>query len=201
MLVTIGILAILIAISFPAYSAARQHANCAGCASNMRTLGIAFITYANDNDMQLPGHAANGGDDKWPVLLLPYVGKNPRAYVDPGDPVAMKTPTADLISNAANHSSFIFNGFDDVGFFTDHTSTLRLVNLTSTSNLILLGQQVQSSTQFYMDFEEGNQKNVLNKTAYFGGANYCFADGSVRYLRVADYDDTMWLVNKSYTIP
>ena len=33
-----------------------------------------------------------------------------------------------------------------------------------------------------MDFQEGNENDVLNKTAYFGGANYGFADGSVQQL-------------------
>jgi prepilin-type processing-associated H-X9-DG protein len=54
---------------------------------------------------------------------------------------------------------------------------------------------------FYMDFAEGNQNEVLNKASYGNGANYLFADGSVRFLRVEDYDDTLWLVGKSNPIP
>jgi prepilin-type processing-associated H-X9-DG protein len=52
-----------------------------------------------------------------------------------------------------------------------------------------------------MDFQEGNQDDILNKQSYFGGSNYTFADGSVQFLTVANYSDTMWLVNKNYAIP
>lgn len=199
LLVVIGIIALVAALAFPAFSMALQHAHSASCASRMRSLGVGFIEYANDNDGQLPGRV-QGVTDKWPLLLLPYV-KDPVAYVDPGDPVAVKIPSTDLLSNGANHSSFFFNGFNDLGFYNNPGQSVRMANLNDTSNLILLAQKISGSTQFYMDFVEGNQKDQLNETAYFGGSNYVFADGSVRFLLKSNYDDTMWLVNKSYAIP
>jgi prepilin-type N-terminal cleavage/methylation domain-containing protein/prepilin-type processing-associated H-X9-DG protein len=199
LLVVIAIIALLAGLAFPAYESAIQHAYSAGCATRMRSLGIAFISYAGDNDGQLPGRVQNVGD-KWPVLLLPYVG-DPKAYVDPGDPVANKVTAQDLVSDTSNNSSFFFNGFNDLGFYTNPTQTVRLVNLTGGSNLIILGQKVHGSTQYYMDFVEGNENDILNKTAYFGGSNYTFADGSVRHMTVAQYSDSMWLVNQNYTIP
>ena len=200
LLVTIAIIAILAAASGPAYSLALKHANCAGCASHMRALGIAFMLYANDNNGQLPGRVQGAGSDKWPVLLLQYV-TGPAVYVDPGDPVATQIPLQNLASNNGNNSSFFFNGFNDLGFYSNPTTTLGLVNLTSSSTLLLLGQKVHGSTQYYMDFVEGNQDDILNKQAYFGGSNYTFADGSVQFLTLAQYSDAMWLVNKNYSIP
>ena len=166
----------------------------------MRSLGVAFMTCASDNDGLLPGRTDGGGKDKWPVLLLPYVADR-KTYVDPGDPVANQVPLADLVSNDANNSSFFFNGFNDLGAYSNPNVTVGLVNLTDASNLILLGQKVNGISQFYMDFVEGNENDVLNKTAYFGGSNYVFANGSVLFLLPSQYNDTMWLINKSYPIP
>jgi prepilin-type N-terminal cleavage/methylation domain-containing protein/prepilin-type processing-associated H-X9-DG protein len=201
LLVTIGIISILVAVAFPAYTMASQHAYSSGCATHMRALGIAFMSYASDNEGALPSRATAPGVDKWPVLLLSYVGNNPKVYIDPGDPVATKIPAQNLVSNNGNGSSFFFNGFSDLGFFTNPDLTIRMVDLNDTSNLILLGQKVHGSNQYYMDFAEGNENDVLNKKAYFGGSNYVFADGSVRFLYSAQYDNSMWLVNKSYAIP
>ncbi len=200
LLVVIGIIAVLAAVSVPIYSSIILHAKCAGCGARMRNLGIAFSLYATDNDGQLPGRVEGTGNNKWPVLLLPYV-TDPKAYIDPGDPVANSVPPADVVSNTANNSSFFFNGFNDLGFYNNSSATVRLVNLTNAPNLIILGQKIHTSTQFYMDFVEGNQNDILNKTAYFGGSNYTFADGSMRFLYLADYNDTMWLVNQNYQIP
>ncbi len=202
LLVVIGIIAILVAIGLPAYSMAIQHAHSAACAGHMRALGVGFISYSTDNDGELPGRVTGGGNNnKWPVLLLPYVGSDPRIYTDPGDPVAVKVSPQNLVSNSSNNSSFFFNGFNDLGFFTNPTLTVRMADLSDTSNLILLGQKIHGSKQYYMDFAEGNENDTLNKQAYFGGSNYVFADGSARFLYLSQYDDSMWLVNKSYQIP
>lgn len=200
LLVVVGIIAILVAAAFPLCRTAIQHANCSSCTTHMRSLGIAFLSYANDNDEQLPGRVTSAGADKWPVLLQPYV-PDPKNYIDPGDPVAVQVPVANLISNNGNNSSFFFNGFNDLGAYDNQNVTVRINSLTNSSSLMLLGQKVQGSTQYYMDFVEGNQDDVLNKQAYFGGSNYVFADGSANFITLANYNDTMWLVNQSYPIP
>jgi prepilin-type N-terminal cleavage/methylation domain-containing protein/prepilin-type processing-associated H-X9-DG protein len=202
LLVVVAIIALLASLLMGAIPIAIQHANCIGCASNMRNLGIGLMEYATDNDGQLPGRVTNNGD-KWPVLLLPYTS-GPKVYADPGDPVAMNVSPQDMVSNNGNNSSFFFNGFNDLGFYTNPNLTLRLVNITNATNVILLGQKIHGSTQYYMDFVEppnGNENDILNKTAYFAGANYVFADGSARFIKETDYNDQMWLVNQNYVIP
>jgi prepilin-type N-terminal cleavage/methylation domain-containing protein/prepilin-type processing-associated H-X9-DG protein len=196
LLVVMGIIGILVAVSFPAYRMAIVHADCSGCSAHMRQVGSAFMLYATDNNGQLPGRVVAA--DKWPTLLLPYVN-DARVYVDPGDPVATKIPVDQLTSNAANNSSFIFNGFNDIGAHDNPNITVGLANLSNTSGVILLGQQVPSGNNFYMDLADGDQNTVLKKTAYFGGSNYTFADGSVQFLPLAQYSDSMWLINKNYS--
>jgi prepilin-type N-terminal cleavage/methylation domain-containing protein len=199
LLVVIGIVALLAALSLPAYDSAVAHAHASACASNMHGLGIAFLSYAYDNQGNLPGRTTTG--DRWPTLLLLYCANDARIYVDPGDPVAMKVPLTQIVSNTVNNSSFIFNGFNDMGAHENPAYQVNLFSVPSSASLILLGEQRPGGNNFYMDVNDGDQNNVLNKTAYFGGSNYVFADGSMRHLSATDYNDKMWLVNPNYVIP
>jgi len=196
-IVAIGIVALLAAVSLPVYTGVRQHANCSRCVANMHMLALAFLSYSYDNNGLLPGRIQTG--NKWPTLLLPYVNNEPAVYVDPGDPVASSIPLSQLISNDPNNSSFIFNGFNDLG--ADGNPNIQVDITRVPSSTILLGQQNPGGDNFYLDVSEGDQVKVLNKTAYFGGANYAFPDGSVRWLSFSTYNDNMWLVNQSYSIP
>jgi len=211
LLVVIAIIAILGVLALPAYNMAIKHAQCASCSARMRGLGAAFILYANDNNGRFPSRVTTAGNDRWPTLLLPYVG-DVQTYVDPGDPVASKVPSTSLVSNSSNNSSFFFNGFSDLGAYTNESIQVGLANITNATNLIMLGQKVNGNTQYYMDFVEGNQDDILNKQAYYGGANYTFADGSSRFMKATEYNnispgytasdgDRMWLINPNYTIP
>lgn len=55
LLVVIAIIAILAAILFPMFARAREKARQTSCASNMRQLAVAALTYASDYDEYLPG--------------------------------------------------------------------------------------------------------------------------------------------------
>ena len=197
LIVVVGIISLLAVLSFPVYTAAIRHANCSRCVSNMHVLATSFLSYAYDNEGLLPGRVVTG--NKWPTLLLPYVNNDVSVYVDPGDPVAVKIPHTQLISNDPNNSSFIFNGFNDLG--ADANPNVQVDISKVPGSTILLGEQDPGGDNFYLDVNEDDQVNVLNKTAYFGGANYAFPDGSARWLSSTQYNDNMWLVNQAYTIP
>jgi prepilin-type N-terminal cleavage/methylation domain-containing protein/prepilin-type processing-associated H-X9-DG protein len=199
LLVVVGIIAVLLGISLGIYPLALHHAQSIGCVARMRNLAIAFTEYAADNNNLLPGRTI-GSSDKWPVLLLPYVS-DPKNYVDPGDPAANEVPTTQLASNSGNNSSFFINGFNDLGAYTNPNLQVSLTSVGNSAQLALIGQKVHGNNQYYMDFVEGNENDILNKTAYFNGANYAFADGSARYISLANYQDQMWLVNPNYQIP
>jgi prepilin-type N-terminal cleavage/methylation domain-containing protein/prepilin-type processing-associated H-X9-DG protein len=77
LLVVITIISLLIAILLPALQKAREAANNVKCMSNMRQVGTAIYTYANDNEGRLPGPAWG---DVPPVYGDPN-GSNPPDYV------------------------------------------------------------------------------------------------------------------------
>lgn len=71
MLVVIGIIAVLAALAFPVYGKTLASQQNAGCLSNLRQIGMATLSYCNDNDGYIPG--PNPSDPKASVL---YKGVN-----------------------------------------------------------------------------------------------------------------------------
>jgi prepilin-type N-terminal cleavage/methylation domain-containing protein/prepilin-type processing-associated H-X9-DG protein len=64
LLVVIGIIAVLLAFLMPGVWKAKEQANAAICASNLRQIGNAFIMYAQDNEGKFPFHADWGPPNK-----------------------------------------------------------------------------------------------------------------------------------------
>jgi len=65
LLVVIGIIALLVAILLPALSKAKEQANTAKCASNLRQISMAILMYAADNKGKLPLAVAGRGDTNY----------------------------------------------------------------------------------------------------------------------------------------
>lgn len=91
LLVVIAIIAILAAILFPVFARAREKARQSSCLSDMKQLGLAAMSYAQDYDEQLPlswydcdadGAGTNGVDYTWRSAVLPYA-KNAQIFQCP----------------------------------------------------------------------------------------------------------------------
>ncbi len=95
LLVVIAIIAILAAILFPVFAKAREKAKQAGCQSNLKQIGLAWLMYAQDYDettcSSLISYPGNPDPHVWPdrlyplELLQPYI-KNTQLFICPGDP-------------------------------------------------------------------------------------------------------------------
>ena len=72
LLVVIAIVAILAAILFPVFAAAKQAAKKTACLSNSRQLGFGVILYSYDFDEILPP-TENDENTIWPDLVQPYI--------------------------------------------------------------------------------------------------------------------------------
>jgi type II secretory pathway pseudopilin PulG len=73
-LVVIAIILVLAAIAFPVYGAIRNKANKAVALNNMRQLSAALMTYAGQNDQNLPAESAKG-PDTWQAAADPENGR------------------------------------------------------------------------------------------------------------------------------
>ena len=198
LLVTASVIALLAGLVIAMLPSAKLAARRTASVNNLRQLGLGLLGFANDNQQRLPGRVVS--NDKWPTLLLPYVGDNPKVYGEPDDLKCFLRTGADPLTDARNHTSYILNGFNDTGAFTNEDLQISLLNLQRPSQTILMACQ-SGTGNFYMDFIEGNQNTVLNPRAYGEGSNYLFADGSARFISARDYDDRLWLVDKSSAIP
>lgn len=75
LLTVIAVIAVLSAILIPAVGRARESANQSKCVSNLRQIGVAVQSYANDHKGKYPEASFHGKAGKpWCRALEPYVG-------------------------------------------------------------------------------------------------------------------------------
>jgi prepilin-type N-terminal cleavage/methylation domain-containing protein len=226
LIVVIAIVCVLAGLLLPVLSSVQSKGYQTATLSNMKQMGAALMSYAGDNNMQLPNRAsATGGaaqPNKWPVLLQPYV-QNINVYVSPIPDVVVNGKTlsyhinatpAQLLSNTTNYTSYIYNGFNDLNAYNNPAIVVQLNNIGNPAQVILLGVPYPQQNNYYMDFVENNEGLVLNRAAFRNASPYVFSDGSARMLTYTStdvmtaaptnggkYTDWLWLVNKGYSIP
>jgi prepilin-type processing-associated H-X9-DG protein len=154
--------------------------------------------------MRLPHRVTNTNEShKWPRLISEYLD-NPKVYATVGDTNNYIFRNLDPLSDAANNTSYIMNGYNDLGALTNSTIEVRINQVDKPAGLILLGTPNSGSKQFYMDMLEGkhgNHQDVLNLKLYGNGSDYLFADGSAKFMTTNEYRPEMWLVNKDFQVP
>ena len=75
LLVVIAIIALLMGILMPALSAVRKQAWGVTCKSNLRSVGLAFNLYAQDNKYKIPRGGGGREETRWFHILLPYLAQ------------------------------------------------------------------------------------------------------------------------------
>lgn len=203
LLVVIGIIAIISAFALPIFrKSIRSRDQTAGLV-NLRQIGAALILYAGEHDSQLPNPAQQKPRVSWPKAIEPYL-KDLQVLAAPGKDDSYVKRKVDPVSQRQNNTSFIMNGFNDIGTWKNPNGEVRLMNITAPAETLMLGMQKSGSRHFYMDFLEpphGNSKDLLDFRAYDDGSNYLFVDGSSRFISEKDYRDELWLTDKSWEIP
>ena len=209
LLVVIAIISILASILFPVFGRARENARRSSCQSNLKQIGLGVMQYAQDYDEGLPpvewtastrGQFANNllvfGD-----LFMPYVkstevwhcpsrsnantpGKIP---IPPAADVNMSYGAATVAANAVASKTLAFG-------YNLASGATKLPQFTATSETIMMtdavDQQGEASGDFtYILKPRGlNVANCLTNNCgvpnplHFGGSNYLFADGHVKWL-------------------
>lgn len=86
LLVVIAIIAILMGILMPALNAVKEQARGVACMSNQKTMGLAYVMYADENDSQMCGgmarYAPTNGIPPWVMPPLDYQGDGSFTQMD-----------------------------------------------------------------------------------------------------------------------
>ena len=109
-----------------------------------------------------------------------------------------------MLSEAVNHTGYLYNGFDDLAANGEAPGTVPLNRLPTPSQVLLLGPKTQGATGFYADRLLQPLTDLFsqfNPAVYDGGAHYLFVDGSVRFLKQSEYSNNLWLNDKTIQLP
>lgn len=203
-LIVVAIIGVLAVMVLANWQNLRLYSQRTASLSNLRQIGAAFFSYAGENEMRLPRRVTDTNESaKWPRLIADYLG-DVRVYAAVGDRSNYIYRGLDPLSDTQNNTSYIMNGYNDLGAYTNAGVEVRINQLDRPASVILLGTPRPGSGHFYMDLVEGqngNHEDVLDLKLYGKGSDYLFADGSARFLSTNEYRPEMWLVNQDFTIP
>jgi prepilin-type processing-associated H-X9-DG protein/prepilin-type N-terminal cleavage/methylation domain-containing protein len=200
LLVVIGIIAILIAISAPALNNAISHARTAQCASNLRQIAAGMISFAGDNNGNLPESGttiyygstdaappSGSGLNGWTQQLEPYLGAG-SAKEDPTGHSIYQCPDRGKV--ATNQYYSYFNGSHAALAQGGGFGSVNLMKMHSPSVHIIAGD-ISSSALFDVndcDKDDYTQDPAFGSSMplHGGTANVAFADGHVENRRTFD---------------
>jgi prepilin-type N-terminal cleavage/methylation domain-containing protein/prepilin-type processing-associated H-X9-DG protein len=117
LLVVIAIIAVLMGILMPALRRAKGQAQAVACLNNLKQLGLAMTTYAQENDDYIP--RALDHKVKWILVFVPFLGKDYREVEDYREVDVYQCPSFPRMgegqfghSNAEQTVDYVVNAWD-----------------------------------------------------------------------------------------
>jgi type II secretory pathway pseudopilin PulG len=212
LLVVIAIIAILAGMLLPALSRAKEYGRRIACVNNLRQFGLALRMFTDENDDCFPARPSEASSLRWPELLRDGY-KDVRLLVCPTDGPNPATGLSGMNTADSAPRSYIFNGWNDYFREMDPNFSLSSIAgkavkenvITKPSETIVFGEKETGSAHYFMDFLEGTagndfeeveQSRHLAAAKNSGGSNFCFGDGSTRYLQYGKMltPENLWAV-------
>jgi len=181
LLVVIAIIGVLAAMLLPALSTAKLAANRITCVDHLRQLALATAMYAQDYDGYYP---STNSTNKWPEALRSGY-RNLRILVCPDDTENSRAPQLEMSADEAPRS-YMLNAWTDYFDLLPQPVVSEVMPesfVQQPSETILFGEKEEGYGDFVMDLRTANELTVLDQTRHRGGADYAFADTSVRFLK------------------
>ena len=188
LLVVVAIIAILAAMLLPALSRSKLAARRVVCANHLKQLNLAAAMYVGDFEGYYP--SSNNPQLRWPEALRSSYD-NLNLLVCPDDASIPGSPNNSLSADIAPRS-FLINGWNDYFDALPQPVATEIMPETVVhlpSETIVFGEKEEGQGDFLMDIRNPlNEEIVLDQSRHGGrgsgsGANYAFADGSVRFLK------------------
>jgi prepilin-type N-terminal cleavage/methylation domain-containing protein/prepilin-type processing-associated H-X9-DG protein len=230
LLVVIAIIGILVGLIMPAFKSARQAADEVKALSNLRTIGVGILEYANDHHGNIPSiyTYANTSDGQqffgWLNLLCydHYIGDPMTAQNAQGQQetaVLALQQLYDPVTHRINPNANNAGGWGINGFYTatpliedgcppgdpgdEWNRHIRLTELTYPGETVLAADGNYHSGYWDWGLNNFNGYQLAPNTQVKGGANYLFCDGHVTWLAAQNpaLTNSFPLQDKSYPTP
>ncbi|MFA7345185.1 MAG: prepilin-type N-terminal cleavage/methylation domain-containing protein [Terrimicrobiaceae bacterium] len=197
LLVTMAIIAILGILILAGAKAIKSSVEQSVDLANLRAIGTGCALYAADNNAAMPRVAYD--TDCWMRMIWPYIPEK-KVFASPSDPgncIKSRKP----VFSFDNNTSYVMNGFNDLGDYNLPTFSLRYAMVGSPTSVIFFGLKANGDGNRYMDLMNGDQKTAGDYRRYNNGSVYLMVDGSSRRIHFSDYDHALWLARKDWKIP
>jgi len=197
LLVVIAIVAVLMGILLPSLNRARQQARKIACASNMRQMGMALLTYLPDAEYRLPPSSCHLTDpnDHW-LRVLTRCAREQLLFRCPSDParefIDWSQPLAG--QKEARYSSFAVNALLDPVHFRYGPRVNRYNNVNNIRHAaycVWISEAPDTDSfkladHIHPETWEGSidyARQFVAWDRHQGTSNYLFADGHTENLR------------------
>lgn len=201
LLVVIAIIAILAAILFPAFARARENARRASCSSNFKQIGIGVMMYVQDYDERYPfvyqpyggvSPVTQSADWFWGDMIYPYV-KSTQVFVCPS------SESARPFDRNYGANSFMIQANWNIPFSLSALNSASSTYMVMDTGAYWINPDKVSPAVTW-EWLPGNglldasycspvTNTTYNKDCmtgrHFDGVNVAFADGHVKWLKVA----------------
>ncbi len=204
LLIVVAIIAILAGMLLPALNQAREKARSISCASNMKQLGTVNQLYANTyDDYVLPRNMKEGTSAiRWPRIVASknYMGFKEWATDKMVCPSWQYKPagcTADIETVTKSDETFdktlVRYGVNkNAGWGNDNERPYKISQIKRQSAFIMFAEIASIGQSYFTngaDWSTTKTEQVTwmaARTRHNGGANYCFVDGHVNYIKWPD---------------
>ncbi len=179
LVVVIAIILILGAILLPVFEQATKRAEAVSCLSNLRSVGMAGMMYADDYDDQYPPAILEIPNSSvsycWDVLLLPYLGSE-LIFICPAD----ENPTPGPSWTCSIPHSYGMNL--DVGMIGGYAgASLRRWQVSQPGRTIFFFELAQEHSYGWRQ-SSGNMSQYL-AAWHNEGSNFVFCAGNAKWMR------------------